>query len=375
MAIRAVLRRSVNDMKCCVDCFAHEWLREFILDNSEDVGECDYCDSKGGQVIEVDALYEPFHNLMRLYISKGEAFLVAGLSPDGEPLLYLIQEDYDVFDDGLVTSDAAARLLEDIMQSGWDDDSGEAQIAAHDLYVRYSDRWGHATMTQQWGDYCAEVKAHPRRRPHLHPLFNEELGRQGVEVQEGTVFYRSRLGYEPADDGPQPYEGERIGAPPPNRAPPGRANKRREVVLYVADDEETAIAEARPARGNLVSVAELHATRVLRLVDLRAPVQPSNPFTDETPEYEQELEHLLWAFAEDLARPLRRTDDHREYRPCQMLARRIRECGYDGVRYPSAMNPAGCNVVLFDPHLAKVGASKLVDIESVEVAYNTFTGQ
>jgi len=39
------------------------------------------------------------------------------------------------------------------------------------------------------------------------------------------------------------------------------------------------------------------------------------------------------------------------------------------------MNPAGSNVVLFDPHLAKVGASKLVEIESVKVAYNKFTGQ
>ena len=359
-------------MKCCVDCFAHEWLREFVFDNSDDVGVCEYCYSEGMRVIEVGDLYEPFHNLMRLYIPKGEAFLVPDLSPDGEPLLDLIQEDYEVFADESRASEVAARLLEDILCSGWDDDSGEPLVDAHDLYVRYSDEWGHATMADQWKNYCAEVKAYPLRKPRLHPLFSEELGRQEVEVQQGAIFYRSRLGFDVADDGPQPYKGKAIGAPPPNKAKPGRANKQREVVLYVADEEDTAIAEARPSRGNLVSVAELRAISDLRLVDLRSPMRPSNPFIDETPQYELELECLLRAFAEELARPLRRTDDHREYRPCQMLARQIRECGYDGIRYPSAMNLAGSNVVIFDPDLAEVRAPKLVEIEGVKVTYRAF---
>lgn len=361
-------------MKCCVDCFAHEWLREFIRDSSDDMGDCDYCKSTDVRVITVDDLYEPFRNLMQLYIPKGEAFLVPDLSPDGEPLLDLIQGDYDVFGDDLVSSNAAARLLEDVMHSGWDDDSGENLVNAHGLYVRYSDEWGQTTRAEQWEDYCAEVKEHPRRRPRLHPLFSEELGRQEVEVPRGTVFFRSRLGFERADDEAQPYTGEKIGAPPRSKAKPGRVNKRGEVVLYVAEEEETAIAEARPARGNLVSVAELQAIRALRLVDLHSPVRRSNPFTDEQPEYELELERLLWAFAEELARPLRRTDDHREYRPCQMLAYRIREYGFDGIRYPSAMNPAGSNIVLYDPRLVKVLASRLVEIESVKVAYNMLSG-
>lgn len=261
-------------MKCCVDCFAHDWLKEFVLDNSDDVGVCEYCFSEGTSVIEVGDLYEPLHNLMRLYLPKGEAFLIPGLSSDGEPLLDLIQEDYEVFADELLSSEVAARLLEDILRSHWDDDSGEPLVDAHEFYVRYSDEWGHATMAEQWTSYCAEVKEHPRRKPRLHPLFDEELGRQETVVSQGAIFYRSLLGFERVADVVQPYSGTRIGAPPKSKVRPGRANKRREVVLYVADEEETAIAEARPARGNLVSVAELRANSELRLVDLRVPVRP-----------------------------------------------------------------------------------------------------
>ncbi len=38
------------------------------------------------------------------------------------------------------------------------------------------------------------------------------------------------------------------------------------------------------------------------------------------------------------------------------------------------MNPGGFNVVLFDPDLATVGESRLVEIEDVGVTYRTFVG-
>lgn len=356
--------------RCCTNCFAHEWLREFVCDESEEIGDCDYCDHTQVKVIDVAELFDYFRNLMSLYVPANEALLVDGFSPNGEPLLQVIQCDYEVFDDKLLVSDAAAHLLEDILQSRWNDDSGEGLVGAYDLYVRSSEQWGQTTMADGWLDFCEEVKEHPRRKPRLPPLFNEELCRLEAKVQSGTVFYRSRLGFESVDGKHEPYAGMAIGAPPINKARPGRVNKRREVVLYVADNEETAVAEARPARGNLVSAAAIHAIRDLRLVDLHAPMRLSNPFTDEVPEYELEMEHLLTAFAEELARPLRRTDDHKEYRPSQTLARLIRERGYDGIRYPSAMKPGGSNVVIFNPKMTETGSSRLVAILDISIVYD-----
>lgn len=51
------------------------------------------------------------------------------------------------------------------------------------------------------------------------------------------------------------YQGVDIADPPATKASAGRANRKGQVVLYCADQEETAIAEVRPARGNVVSLA------------------------------------------------------------------------------------------------------------------------
>jgi cobalt-zinc-cadmium resistance protein CzcA len=59
-----------------------------------------------------------------------------------------------------------------------------------------------------------------------------------------------------AQGSPRPFQGEEIGAPPRERAKPGRANREGDVVLYVADQQSTAVAEQRPWRGLHVSVAD-----------------------------------------------------------------------------------------------------------------------
>nr|WP_175828905.1 RES family NAD+ phosphorylase [Burkholderia cepacia] len=313
-------------------------------------------------MIEIDALYEPFRNLMRLYAPSDDA--------NGEMLIDSIQWDYEVFEDSLYCSDGAASLLEDILMTGWDDDSGETPVRAQELYRR---SWAGPTMLEEWNEYCTDVKEHPDKKPDLPTLFDDEVGRQETEIPQGTILYRSRLGFDMIEGTIEPYTGADIGAPPPGIAKPGRANRAGEVVLYLADQEETAVAEVRPVRGLLVSVAEVHTVRDLRLVDLHKPVRPSNPFTDEVPQYELQLEHLLRAFGEELSRPLRRADDDRDYPPCQKLVERILESGlYDGIRYPSAMAPGGSNIVLFSPDLVSIGTSRLVEIREIKVSYVDF---
>lgn len=232
--------------KCCPNCFSHKWVREYVRDRSDSIGTCDYCGTSGVEVIDIDVLYEPFRNLMQLYAPSDDA--------NGETLIDTIQWDYEVFEDGLYCSDGAAGLLEDILASGWDDDSGESPVRACELYRR---SWAGPTMLEEWNDYCADVKEHPDKKPDLPALFDEELGRQEAEVRQGTILYRARLGFNKTEGAIEPYAGAEIGPPPSGKAKPGRANRSGEVVLYIADQEETSIAEVRPARGLLVSVAEV----------------------------------------------------------------------------------------------------------------------
>ncbi|MGD0650108.1 MAG: RES domain-containing protein [Verrucomicrobiia bacterium] len=353
-------------LKCCVNCFAHEWLRDYVRCKSTAVWDCDYCGHEGVNVIPVGALYGLFENLMELYVPSD--------SPHGEALVDLIQGDYEVFEDSLHTSGEAARLLEDIMESGWDDDSGEPPVDANELYRRRDEEEHHTTMREAWEEFCYELRDNPTHEPNLPALFDEELARMEVELSHESIMHRARIGFRVGEhNDARPFEGVDIGAPPLDKAKPGRANAQGEVVLYVADQEATAVAEVRPWRGLLVSVAEARIAHNLRLVDLSKVPELLNPFTAEAPQYEAELVSLLAAFSEELGRPLRRADDPLDYLPCQKLVRRIRASGlYDGIRYPSAMNPRGTNVVIFDPKLTAIGRSRLVEVREVGISYEPF---
>jgi hypothetical protein len=59
----------------------------------------------------------------------------------------------------------------------------------------------------------------------------------------------------------------------------------------------------------------------------------------------------------------------RKYVPCQALAEFIKNAKFDGIRYPSALNPDGHNIVLFDPGVADFRDSQLVTITEVSLAY------
>lgn len=114
--------------------------------------------------------------------------------------------------------------------------------------------------------------------------------------------------------------------------------------------------EVRPAQGFYVSVTQVTLNREVRILDLAQVPEEINPFITETLRWDVEIQSLLEAFAEEMSRPLERDDDPAHYRPCQRLADYIRDARYDGIRYPSALQPEGTNVIFFDPAVADVGA-------------------
>jgi len=68
------------------------------------------------------------------------------------------------------------------------------------------------------------------------------------------TFSRARLGFKLDENEERlPWDGTEIGAPPADKASAGRANAAGQVVLYVADEEKTAVSEVRPALGFCVS--------------------------------------------------------------------------------------------------------------------------
>ena len=294
----------------------------------------------------------------------------------GTAIIDLVQHDWEVFSERLIKTGDVGRLLEAIMHSGWDDDSGEPPLGASDHYVARHRHWSHDTLEEIWQEFADEVKSDP-----THPLkfrdadfdaffIHEDLtGNRTVGIPAGTVLYRARLGFVRGSNGDEPYHGVAIGAPPPDKAGPGRANAMGKVVLYCADQEDTAVAEVRPARGEYVSLAEFRASRDLEILDLATDPEWPNPFTDDAINYWLEFAGLLAAFADQLSKPLRSRDDPTDYTPSQKLSELIQTSGVDGIRYPSAMAPNGTNVVLFDPLMVRIGTSRLVEIVETRVQY------
>jgi hypothetical protein len=358
-------------LTCCPDCFAHPWLRDYVKERAKTTGNCPVCRRRKRPLLPVGALFGPFENLMTFYKSAEGSPLESG-----DPLIQLIQGDWELFDERIVESGKADILFESIMHSGWDDDGGPP-TGPWEHYVRASDRWSHDTLADVWEEFSERVKKEPAhellfRDATFHDfLINEDLlGRMTEHLPPATVLYRARLGFISGTDAvAHPHSGPNIGAPQAEMATAGRANRQNKVVLYCADQEQTAIAEVRPARGEYVSIAELCTRKELEILDLSADPESPNPFTDESLPYEVEFLELFHGFADALATPLRHRDNVVDYIPSQKLVELIEQAGADGIRYPSAMTPDGTNVVLFAPHSVDIGESRLIEITETSIKY------
>ncbi len=89
--------------------------------------------------------------------------------------------------------------------------------------------------------------------------------------------------------------------------------------------------------------------RVIDLLNLKI---PDSPFFEEGLAWKIQLAGLFHRLAEELSRPIMPHETEQLYLPTQRLCDLIRQAGYDGVAYPSAMGP-GSNLALFDPAAAE----------------------
>jgi len=360
---------------CCPDCFAHPTLRAIVEDEATHEGQCDFCGSESESLVHVSALYDVFRNVVRMYHSAEAGVTVAPWDDsfdEGEPLYLLLDEDWHVFDERIQGTDSAAALLRAILESGWDDDSGEALPDPYELVVPKSS-WLHQTRAEDWRDFSYAILEDASVEHFIPASVEEDIGMLAKEYGQKTL-YRARLGFSQDSVGSKvPYQDAEIGAPPADRAKPGRANKRCEVVLYVAEEFKTAVAEVRPARGLLVSVGEFVIERPIRILDLLHEPPEIDPFTNEEFEYWIGFWGLMQEFARSLSKPLERDDQPEiDYRPSQWLTKWFRDRGFCGMRYPSALHADGVNLVLFSPDQAGFRRSSLVRVDQVEWEYSKY---
>jgi len=327
------------------------------------MGNCDFCGSLAVPLIDESELAGAFHNLVSMY-TEADTF------ENGEFLAWLIDWDWQVFDDDRLPEDKRGELLESILNSDWDDDDGDPRFSATDLYMRVNDQWFHRTNRDVWQDFCSQVRRDQNVQFPFEDFMADELAVSEDAVIAGTIFHRARPGFLfDENDEREAWSGVDIAAPPLPRCKAGRANVEGQRVLYVADQEKTAVSEVRPAFGSYVSVACISLRRNARILDLTRDLPQLNPFVQDQMVWHREIRALLCALGEEMSRPLERFDDVASYIATQRLSDYIRLSNFDGIRYPSALQPAGSSVVFFDPQVGEVVESRLVKITFLDLEY------
>lgn len=177
--------------------------------------------------------------------------------------------------------------------------------------------------------------------------------RIGVHAQ----FQRHSEGWSP-DIRHQPYQGDRLGVPPPPSARAGRLNRAGVAFLYAATDIGTAVAEVRPHPGHLVSVGWFETAKALRLACLDADIALFS-----ANEQELDLFHFLHSTSKAMSMPVPPGED-KAYTVTQLVADCLRKVDFDGVLFKSSVG-VGDNVCLFDPATCRYveGSAQVLNVK------------
>lgn len=145
-----------------------------------------------------------------------------------------------------------------------------------------------------------------------------------------------------------------LGPPPSVFANNGRMNAHGISVFYGAEDEDTALAEVRPAVGSQVAVGNFKIVRELKMLDLMALREIKLDGSIFDPTYARELAKVffLGELSQKLTRPIMPDDEIFEYLPTQAIADFLATeplFNFDGIIFPSAqVQGIHANVVLFN---------------------------
>lgn len=161
------------------------------------------------------------------------------------------------------------------------------------------------------------------------------------KIPKDKIFYRARLFYGKVKDKGQfkGYNEKNSFIPPRKQCKAGRLNFANEPYLYVADNEHTAILEVRPRLSEKVSVAKIQVKEPLKILNFTSEYDTKNQNT--------RIEAFIDILSIELSKPLL---DNAElaYIPMQVFANIIKNMGYDGIAYRSAMTGTGINYCIFN---------------------------
>lgn len=208
----------------------------------------------------------------------------------------------------------------------------------------------------------------------------ETIENRKETIPQGSTLWRSQIGndWKPIMEGkkhiadiPCPFSSDRM-KPLTQMAIEGRANPKGIPYLYLSTKKETAMAEARPWLGSLISLGMFEITRNIELINCFTKENKRNLiiYFEEPNAAEKEKavwRDIDWAFS----KPVSNSDGLADYIPTQILAELFKNNGYDGIAYKSALRE-GHNVVLFDINIATIKNRFLYETDDIQYKFKEY---
>lgn len=354
------------DDMVCVECFEDDFLRDLVQregsPSEDEEEECSFCRTVGASRVPAERLAELFDPVVRRLFRADQDMEMHQQEGTGEPLGDLLRDSLGALNSNMDEPDGLVRA---VLGKHWTNVSPDDNYPDLDAsWIREEDDWTAAVSYTRALETLEKEVWILGHAFHLGPgravTFNgidapEAYGRMKhalhlteLVLDPGRRLYRARVDLASA----QRDEIREFLPPPVKLAKAARANLQGERVWYMAGESETARAELRPGVASQVSVVEFALPRRLRLCGLDRRLLKTSPF-ENVDRYVQEREvaRVAMAMGSMFAKPIRPSDTDTDYLITQLLARMIRDEGFDGIEFPSSQTPDGHNYVLFDPTL------------------------
>ncbi len=362
---------------CCGECFSDKAIKKFIQENTNTVGECEYCGSCNVSLIPARTLGEYICSCLEkayehmdegtgvMYDSENKMYIGA----DGEEAtLYSVREilmyEEEVFSE--ITD--VAMLTEELflgLQS-YEEEKNGAFNPFYDIdstcFVIKDDLYG-LEATQIY--YNWEIFKHTIR--HYNRFFevdglkvldgclekiNAYLDGFAADIDVGEIFYRARERDNSIQNimGIDPYK--EMGPAPYNKAKTNRMSPAGISYLYVAEDKDTAFSECR-LNGKRAVVAEFKLKKPLKIIDFSRSsfYCAGSIFEDDYDHDERWISSFLKSFVEEITMPVDdNVEDHSyEYAATQVIAEYLRSKHYDGICFKSSVGEGKSYVFFYGP--------------------------
>ncbi|MCT4605742.1 MAG: RES domain-containing protein [Marinisporobacter sp.] len=237
------------------------------------------------------------------------------------------------------------------------DNSGEITMGLNEIKntIRYDNR------------FCINIS---QLFDKHYPWKLEEVLTDHAEIiHSDKKFFRARLGCEMTEDEfyseKIAYDRENIGKPPKQKAKNNRLSPVGIAYLYLSNCINTSISEVRPFLGQLVSIGEFKLCKQIKIINF----SKNNIKIDiqKDMDIESEIKKIIvYKYLQnEFSKPFDPQKVDLEYVTLQILGEFIKNLGYDGIMYKSAMGEGGNLLVFNDKHVKCIG-TELVKVNNIQ---------